>query len=195
MRKQNEPTISSFAFFVVLMGCTAVTEPAWVSDISPDGRRLAYVSPDDNQRLFIYDLQTGESTFSRIQGVEQSHPPLLAATDGKPPTGETLAPVMAANGDIAFISRASNLLAGDANETYDVFIWHKADGQVTRVSQGSNGVEANGISGLLLFHEGFNPALDISADGRYLAFAATANLVDITACKDSLPFPAGKLSY
>lgn len=126
--------------------------------LSADGRLVAY---GEAGNLLLYDRDTGTAV------------PLLTTTDGQPPNGETLAPVMAANGDIAFISRASNLVAGDTNETYDVFVWDSASGQVTRVSQTSDGTEANGMSGLMLYHEGFSPALDISADGRYIAFASS----------------------
>lgn len=127
--------------------------------LSADGRLAAY---GEAGNLLLYDRETGTAVT------------LLTTTDGQPPNGETLAPVMAANGDIAFISRASNLVAGDNNETYDLFVWQNGSGQVTRISQASDGTEANGMSGLTLFHEGFSPALDISADGRYVAFASSA---------------------
>ncbi|HUM70228.1 MAG TPA: hypothetical protein PLK31_15455, partial [Chloroflexota bacterium] len=140
--------------------------------LSADGRLVAYGKAGN---LVLYDRETGTAV------------PLLTTSDGQPPNGETLAPVMAANGDIAFISRASNLVAGDNNETYDLFVWQNGSGHVTRLSQASDGTEANGMSGLLLFHEGFSPALDISADGRFVAFASSAtNLTGepLATCQD-----------
>ena len=69
---------------------------------------------------------------------------------------------------MAFVSNSSNLVAGDANGTYDIFVRDRQTGATERVSVSSNGTEANGFSSL--------PA--ISADGRYVAFQSSAsNLV------------------
>lgn len=127
--------------------------------LSADGRLVAY---GEAGNLLLYDRDTGTAV------------PLLTTTDGQPPNGETLAPVMAANGDIAFVSKASNLVLDDTNETFDVFVWDSASGQVSRISQANDSPEANGMSGVMLTHEGLNPALDISADGRFIAFASAA---------------------
>ena len=68
---------------------------------------------------------------------------------------------------VAFESRATNLVAGDANQQTDVFVRDLLLGTTVRASAGAGG-EANGSS--------FDPA--ISADGRYVAFDSTAtNLV------------------
>jgi Tol biopolymer transport system component len=86
-----------------------------------------------------------------------------AASDG-PSTN----PVLAADGQtIAFASRASNLVLGDANGRSDIFV-RTPENQIVRVSAGLGGREANGDS--------FQP--DISADGRFVAFRSIAsNLV------------------
>jgi TolB protein len=69
---------------------------------------------------------------------------------------------------VAFASRATNLVAGDANGRMDIFVRDRTAGTTERVSVTSAGLEANGDSWL--------PA--ISADGRYVAFASRAsNLV------------------
>jgi len=69
---------------------------------------------------------------------------------------------------VAFISYASNLVAGDTNGTWDVFVRDTAKGKTIRVSVSSAGAEAN--------DESFLPS--ISADGRYVAFHSFAsNLV------------------
>lgn len=69
---------------------------------------------------------------------------------------------------VAFDSLASNLVAGDANEGFDVFVHDRATGQTERASVDSNGAEAN--------FDSVEPS--ISADGNTVAFASDAtNLV------------------
>jgi Tol biopolymer transport system component len=69
---------------------------------------------------------------------------------------------------VAFLSSATNLVAGDTNAAADVFIKDMQTGAVTRVSTDSSGAQANGAS----------EKLSISADGRYVAFRSVAsNLV------------------
>ena len=69
---------------------------------------------------------------------------------------------------VAFISVASNLVANDTNSQTDLFLYNKSTNNVTRISMGSGGAEADG------------PSADpfISADGRYIAYSSSAsNLV------------------
>lgn len=69
---------------------------------------------------------------------------------------------------VAFYSFASDLVAGDANFSSDIFVRDRQTGLTTRVSVASDATEANGAS--------FNPS--ISADGRFVAFYSVAsNLV------------------
>ena len=68
---------------------------------------------------------------------------------------------------VAFTSYASNLVPGDTNGTFDVFVRDRRAGVTRLVSVGTAG-QANGGSA--------DPA--ISADGRYVAFiSAASNLV------------------
>jgi Tol biopolymer transport system component len=70
---------------------------------------------------------------------------------------------------VAFTSAASNLVDGDTNGTYDIFVHDRQMGQTSRVSVSSAGQEGNSRS--------FDPG--ISADGRYVAFRSNAdNLVE-----------------
>ena len=69
---------------------------------------------------------------------------------------------------VAFSSAASNLVDGDTNKTYDVFVHDRETGQVSRVSVSSAGIQGNRHS--------YQPF--ISASGRYVAFSSAAsNLV------------------
>ena len=69
---------------------------------------------------------------------------------------------------VAFVSSAQNLVTGDTNGQQDVFLRNRVAGTTSRVSVGSGGNQANGLSDL--------PS--ISRDGRYVAFFSIAtNLV------------------
>ena len=79
-----------------------------------------------------------------------------------------LCPAISADGRyVAFWSGASNLVPGDTNEHYDVFVRDRQLGTTDRVSVASNGTQANGDSAF--------PA--ISADGRYVTFESEASNV------------------
>jgi Tol biopolymer transport system component len=69
---------------------------------------------------------------------------------------------------VAFESMASNLVPGDTNNCWDVFVHDRQTGATTRVSVASDGSQGNA--------ESRHPS--ISADGRYVAFDSLAsNLV------------------
>ncbi len=139
-------------------------EPA----ISTDGRFVAFRSPatlvagDSNfaDDIFVHDRQTGATTrvsvdSAGVQGNNSSAEPSISA-DGR---------------FIAFASGASNLVAGDSNESLDVFVHDRQTGGTTKVSVDSAGEQGNGYSR--------EPA--ISGDGRFVSFTSDAtNLVDGT---------------
>lgn len=69
---------------------------------------------------------------------------------------------------VAFLSSASNLIAGDTNGKPDIFVRDRQSGQTTRVSVDSSGAQANDYS----------VTTSISADGRFVVFSSHAtNLV------------------
>jgi Tol biopolymer transport system component len=82
--------------------------------------------------------------------------------------GPSFDPAISADGRrIAFMSRATNLVAEDTNGVTDVF-WRDGDGPIVRVSVAEDGAQANGVSS--------QP--DISGDGRRIVFTSSAsNLV------------------
>lgn len=135
--------------------------------LSADARRVAFSStatnltPDDDgngrvRDVFVYDQ--GSGTVARVtKGFDGS------AADG--PSGE---PVLSGDASaLAFVSTASNLVAGDRNFRSDVFVLSAETGLV-RASLAPGGAEASGRSS--------QP--DLSADGRRLVFTSSAdNLV------------------
>jgi Tol biopolymer transport system component len=134
--------------------------------ISADGRLVDFdssatnlVAGDTNNvgDIFVHDRQTGVT--ERVS----------VASDGTEGNANSLTHALSADGRyVAFGSNASNLVAGDTNNTLDVFVRDRQTGATERVSVASNGAEANGISAF--------PAL--SADGRLVAFYSFAsNLV------------------
>ena len=93
------------------------------------------------------------------------------SSDGTGANGYSDWPVASATGRyVAFVSEASNLVAGDTNRSLDIFVRDREAGTTERVSINSSEVQGNGRSGSSM------PA--ISADGRYVAFDSDAtNLV------------------
>jgi hypothetical protein len=84
---------------------------------------------------------------------------------------QSLLSTVSDNGLVAFISQASNLVAGDTNATLDVFVRNTSANNTRRVSVSTAGVQGNGPSPVT-----WRP--QISGSGRYIAFESNAtNLV------------------
>jgi Tol biopolymer transport system component len=84
-------------------------------------------------------------------------------------TDNSSEPAISANGRfVAFGSGSTNLVSGDTNNQWDIFVHDRQTSATTRVSVGPGGVQSDGSSA--------NPA--ISADGRFVVFSSAAtNLV------------------
>lgn len=94
------------------------------------------------------------------------------ATDGRQGNGNSGSPALSADGStVVFASEANNLVPGDSNASWDVFVRDVKTGVTRRVSVGSGGVQGNEQSGVL-----GPPAID--GTGRLVAFESGAsNLV------------------
>jgi len=138
------------------------------SSISGDGRYVAFYSSASNliagdtngfNDIFVHDTQTGETTRVSV------------ASDGTQGNSGSFFHSISADGrHVAFRSYASNLVVGDTNGWWDVFVHDTQAGATTRVSIASDGTQAN--------YGSSTSAPLISADGRYVAFRSYAsNLV------------------
>jgi Tol biopolymer transport system component len=134
--------------------------------ISRTGRYVAFVSAASN--LVAGDTNARDDVFVRDRSTGKTKR-VSVKSDGKQGNGDSEDPSISADGRfVAFESGASNLVAGDTNDAFDVFVRDRVGRKTTRVSVKSNGKQANGTS--------FNPS--ISADGRYVAFwSGASNLV------------------
>ncbi len=87
-------------------------------------------------------------------------------SSGSQGNGDSLASSISSDGRfVTFQSTANNLVSGDTNGSSDIFVHDRQTGATSRVSVDSSGTEGNGVS--------INPS--ISSDGRFVAFASTAN--------------------
>jgi Ca2+-binding RTX toxin-like protein len=134
--------------------------------ISGDGRYVAFESAANNlvagntyntNNIFVYDRQT--NTTQRVSvgagGVEGNSNSSNASISGD-------------GRYVAFMSFASNLVAGDTNNSVDIFVYDRQTNMTQRVSVGAGGVEGNSDS----------VNASISGDGRYVTFESYAsNLV------------------
>jgi len=144
------------------------TEPA----LSAHGRFVAFESsatnlvPHDSNRLadvFVRDRRTGRTTRVSVDS--------RGRQGGRDRTmNGSNAPAISANGRyVAFHSADSNLVPGDTNGAFDIFVHDRRTGRTTRVSVSTAGRQAN--------QESLGPP-SLSSDGRYVAFTSLAsNLV------------------
>ncbi len=145
------------------------------ASLSADGRYVAFSSAatslvrgDTNRQtdIFLNDLQLNMGEADEV------------SSEGLEPSGWSYPPSISDDGRyVAYRSDASNLVEGDTNKQWDIFVHDKQTGKTERVSIASNGQQANGAS--------FGPA--ISGDGHYVAFHSDAsNLIanDANGAKD-----------
>ena len=145
--------------------------PSTAPRLSADGGVVAFEGPDSN--LVPDDRNRAYDVFVRDLSVQSAE--LISARDPALPTRtpngmSTLASSCVSSDGrvIVFSSEADNLVANDTNRVRDIFIRDSFRGTNALVSIATNGGAADNISS--------QPA--ISADGRYVAFASSAdNLV------------------
>jgi hypothetical protein len=134
--------------------------------ISSDNQYVAFgssatnlVSDDTNNAtdVFVHNLQTGNTEL------------VSRNSDGTLGNGLSSGPKLSADGRfIVFSSLATNLVTGDTNGTWDVFIHDRQTGVTELISKSSDGIQGNSGSSFAT----------VSADGRFVVFDSSAdNLV------------------
>jgi Tol biopolymer transport system component len=167
---------ATFTSREVISTTWAVPIPDWEGGrarrvaLSADGRWVAFTaappgadSVQGYDDLYLYDRETGALT------------PITQSPAGDPSNGWAGAPSMTPDGGvIAFYAWANNLVPGDTNAVQDAFVYDRRRGELTRISVGPGGVQANDRAG-----DGSGAATpSLSADGRWVAFhSAATNLV------------------
>jgi Tol biopolymer transport system component len=130
--------------------------------LSAGGRFVAFDSEAGN--LVPGDTNGAEDVFvrDRLTGTTER---VSVATDGTQGNGYSFLGNVSSDGRyVTFESGASNLVPGDTNDGFDVFVRDRLNGTTERVSLGPGGIQADGSS--------FAP--QISGDGRVVVFQSEA---------------------
>jgi len=153
IRKQVRLMMCIVFSIVVLAGCTKLVE---VVPLPPP-------TGTPTPPLQILEPSSTAASVNEIPIIER----VSIASDGTQGNSDSFAPNISADGRyVTFCSDASNLIAGDTNGFADIFVHDRKTGVTTRVSVASDGMQGNDWSGA---------GASISADGRYIAFASSAN--------------------
>lgn len=134
--------------------------------VSGDGRYVTFTSWSTN--LVSGDTNAAEDVFVRDR-LTATTARVSVSSSGAQSNASSWSPSISANGRyIAFVSDATNLVTGDANTWFDIFVRDLVANVTIRVSVSSGGGEGNSWSDF--------PRL--SPDGKFVVFAsASSNLV------------------
>ena len=162
--------------------------PSSTPAIGGKGTQVAFVSADaamvPGDANGVADVFLRDVCFGSPGGCAPVSRRISVATDGAEANAASGSPVFT-DRYVAFVSAASNLVAGDTNGVEDVFMRDTCIGQSTactpsteRISLGSGGAQATGPSGDPRVGPGVAGADGNDYDGRYIAFVSSAaNLV------------------
>lgn len=139
---------------------------AFTSNATLDGRNARSPGGRAIASIYVRDLRLGLT--ERVS----------AGVEGSPPNGSSSDPSISRDGRyVAFVSEATNLVAGDRNPSADVLLRDRPRGVTVLISRGTDGGPANGPSA--------HPA--VSADGRLVAFQSQAsNMVCVRRCSPAV---------
>ena len=143
-----------------LAGTGGGNAPSYFGQVSTNGQFVLFESGANN-------LAAADTNFSGdifVRNVPAGTNILVSvAANGGPANGSSYDAVMTPDGRyVAFVSQATNLVAGDNNGSSDVFLRDLVAGTTTLISVGATG------SGTTM------AAPQITPDGRYVAFFSTA---------------------
>jgi Tol biopolymer transport system component len=150
---------------------------AWNPSVSPNGRYVAFCTTDaltahDSRPTYdppgTLDPDTDVFVRDRRTGTTRR---ASATPRGREADGWSCQPSVADTGDVVFLSAASNLVSGDRNGVYDVYLYDRSRRHVQRVSRHARGADLGRISG----------------DGQVVLFFTGARMV--RGDRDDLPEP------
>lgn len=142
---------------------------SFAGDLADDASLVAFDSDATNLATGDTNAQTDTFLRSRITAITER---VSISSDGTQGNGESRWPDVSGNNRfVVFESNASNLVAGDTNGTWDVFVRDLATRTTSRVNVAPDGSQAN-------FESHVYGGSVISDDGRFVAFSSLAtNLV------------------
>jgi hypothetical protein len=163
------------------MGLAGHAGPA----LSADGRWIAWANDSacpPGPGVYLYDRQT--------QQLRRVHPP----TESPAAFGGALVALSADGRFLAFVTEDDGVVPEDRNGQFDVFLHDRETGKTLWVSRPVRPEDAPQPSGLQLVpgtDGAWEGGIALSADGRFLAFAAAARLVD-RPLKPCTPWPGAE---
>ena len=131
--------------------------------MTPDGRFVVFESASNN--LVAGDTNGAREVFlrDRLNGTTE---PIALNSSGVQAQGPSFYPSISDDGRyVSFTSPAVNLVTGDTNGTWDVFVRDRLAGTTERVSVSTTGVQGDGDS----------YKAEISADGQFVVFESNAS--------------------
>ena len=163
------------------MGIAGHAGPA----LSADGRWLAWANDSTcppGPGVYLYDRQS--------QRLHRVHPP----TESPAVFGGALVALSANGRFLAFVTKDDGVVPEDRNGQFDVFLYDRETGKTAWVSRPVRPEDPPQPSGLQLVpgtDGAWEGGIALSADGRFLAFAAAARLVD-RPLKPCAPWPGAE---
>jgi hypothetical protein len=134
-----------------------------IPSISADGRYVAFASYSNNFDSSDTNGYVDCFVRDRLMGITER---VSISTNGVQGDADSFNAQISGDGRyVAFESRASTLVAGDTNGTYDIFLRDRQSGTAVRVSVATSGAQSAAGS----------ESPSISADGRYVAFDSWAS--------------------
>jgi Tol biopolymer transport system component len=154
---------STFARVSVDTGGGPANGASAAPSISSDGTRVAYESAASD--LVANDTNPAADVF--VRNLTSNTTTIVSRdTAAGPANGASTKPALTADGmRVAFLSAATDLVAGDGNGVVDVFLRSVSGGPTTRLSLDSAAGDPNGASS----------AVTVDRDGRYVAYATAAS--------------------
>ncbi|MDP9387327.1 MAG: calcium-binding protein [Actinomycetota bacterium] len=136
------------------------------ADLSADGALVAFESKATN--LVAGDTNAASDVFVRDRQAATTGRQSVDSTGAQANAHSVDASISADGRIVAFESNSVNLVAGDTNSVYDIFVRDRLSGATTRESVDSTGAQGTGT--FLL-----NIDAAVSADGRVVAFDSAAS--------------------